>query len=389
MNDNDDPFQKLLIAISNDDSQTASSLIAGGLVNVNETTPPPLIAAARRGRVEIMTMLLDAGANINVVDAALKSACHAAVENGHLSALDLLIARGANLALLDHRGYSPLVYASRRKYDLFTVALLDAGVAVDSLQESELFTVAAQSANVLSRLIKRNVDVKSVRGMMLNRTLCHVVAQSQRQHDVLEHLRLLVEVVGIDIDERDKWGCTALHCAAGDNATLLRAVILLGADIDAVDSAGLTALNSLCGNSYSDIGCVELLLAAGANSRIGEPCHFAAQRNPAALLALLAAGADLDEPNSSNQTPRQLAATYDVALPTDDDITLVRRRIAAIQLEFVRNRATEVCIGLQSRGLDALQLCEIMVHACGPVAPAVPFHRWWKIVTTVKHFHTS
>jgi hypothetical protein len=33
--------------------------------------------------------------------------------------------------------------------------------------------------------------------------------------------------------------------------------------------------------------------------------------------------------------------------------------------------------------------CAVLVHACGPVAPLILFHQWWKIATVVKHFKTN
>ncbi|MCA0328160.1 MAG: hypothetical protein LCH89_21565, partial [Proteobacteria bacterium] len=59
------------------------------------------------------------------------------------------------------------------------------------------------------------------------------------------------------------------------------------------------------------------------------------------------------------------------------------------RLRVVRRRAFDVCVGLQSLRINALQMCEILVHACGPVAPLVAFHHWWKIATTVKHFRSE
>jgi hypothetical protein len=69
-----------------------------------------------------------------------------------------------------------------------------------------------------------------------------------------------------------------------------------------------------------------------------------------------------------------------------DQVEAARREIAKARLDFVRERALQVCIGLQSLELSALQMCEIMLFACGPIAPMIPFHLWWKIATTVKHF---
>jgi hypothetical protein len=42
--------------------------------------------------------------------------------------------------------------------------------------------------------------------------------------------------------------------------------------------------------------------------------------------------------------------------------TAAHREIVKVRLDFVRHRAWQVCIGLQSRELDALQMCEILLH---------------------------
>ena len=68
------------------------------------------------------------------------------------------------------------------------------------------------------------------------------------------------------------------------------------------------------------------------------------------------------------------------------EFDIERREIAKTRLDFVRERALQVCIGLHSRGLDALQMCEILMYACGTLASVIPFHHWWTIATTVKHF---
>jgi hypothetical protein len=70
-------------------------------------------------------------------------------------------------------------------------------------------------------------------------------------------------------------------------------------------------------------------------------------------------------------------------------VEAARREIAKARLDFVRHRALELCIGLQSLRIDAFQMCEILRFACGAVAQLIPFHIWWKIATTVKHFRTK
>jgi hypothetical protein len=100
--------------------------------------------------------------------------------------------------------------------------------------------------------------------------------------------------------------------------------------------------------------------------------------------ALLAAGADLDAADESGQTPRMCLAERRVTVDPQQ-VESARRDIARTRLDFVRYRAMDVCIGLQPLQLDALQVCEILQLACGPLARLIAFHQWWKIATTVKH----
>jgi hypothetical protein len=132
-----------------------------------------------------------------------------------------------------------------------------------------------------------------------------------------------------------------------------------------------------------------ILLAAGASVHVrdGEgrtACHLAGDQDM--LDDLIAAGADFDAADSNGRTPRQNATDHCLPEPTAERVAAARRRIAHARLDFVRERAFQVCIGLQSLELDALQTCEVLLHSCGPVAPLVPFHHWWTIATTVKHF---
>jgi hypothetical protein len=71
-------------------------------------------------------------------------------------------------------------------------------------------------------------------------------------------------------------------------------------------------------------------------------------KKPAALCALVAAGGDLDQPNKKGETPRMIATRNNVALPTADEIDAARRRIAKARLDLVRERAFQICLGLQS-----------------------------------------
>jgi ankyrin repeat protein len=94
------------------DTATASSLISSGSVNLNDE-PWPLHRAAQHGRVEIMTMLLDAGADINAVDEYHTLRVMSQFSNNQFDALKLLVERGANLGVVDSDGRSLLSIVAR------------------------------------------------------------------------------------------------------------------------------------------------------------------------------------------------------------------------------------------------------------------------------------
>jgi hypothetical protein len=206
----------------------------------------------------------------------------------------------------------------------------------------------------------------------------------------------LTTVAAIDIDAQADDGSTCAHvCAANQHVNLLRALVDLGANLNLVDAYGRTALHTALISLNHQ--CALLLLAAGIDVHVKDAqgrtvCHYAASGVANSLIpleilhAVLAARADFDAPDNDGSTPRQICLDHNRSMPTVHEIECAKRRIVRKQLEIVRRRAVQVCLGLQPLGLDALCMCEILAHACGPVAPFVPFHCWWQIATTVKHF---
>jgi ankyrin repeat protein len=205
----------------------------------------------------------------------------------------------------------------------------------------------------------------------------------------------------IDLDGLNEKGRSCAHvCAKYGRLNSLRWLVEAGADLEIVDNRRRTPLQ--IAGFRLQVDCVLLLLAAGADvhaSLDGGPTvlHVAAyllrrqdEEDPSdagdVICACIAAGADIDAVDDLGNTPRHLMSKYGFALPTHDELVSMRRAIDALQFDLVRRRALQVCLGLQPLGLDALQMCEVLRHACGRVAPLIPFHRWWQLATTVKHF---
>jgi ankyrin repeat protein len=387
MND-DERAKKLIDAIRKNDTATASSLISSGSENLNGK-PWPLLRAAQLGRVEIMTMLLDAGADINAVDRIERTACHVAILNDQFDALKLLVERGANLGVVDSYFHSLLsnVVGYQRK-EPFVILLLDAGAPIARLSNFVLMTLV-KSVAVFNRLLARGVNFTAMRDEFYDATLCHHVARNVTSG---VDLRFLVNACGNDaVNSVDKDGKTPLHTSASnDNHLAVRVLVELGAAIDRQDDRGRSAL--IDAGVYMKFSSVILLVALGADVAMvrdngDTACHFAAlYQSLDALTAVVAAGGDLDLPNNKGETPRTIAARGRVALPTADEIQAARPRIAKTRLDLVRERAFQICVGLQSFRLNALQLCEILMHSFGALGSLILFHQWWAIATKVKHF---
>jgi hypothetical protein len=196
---------------------------------------------------------------------------------------------------------------------------------------------------------------------------------------------------------------TLLHCAAGakhcsfGNFEVLRMFVEFGIEIDQPGFRGRTALHSACEPiSASHVSAmVQGFFSQSApmftwpTRRVKRLVIMAAERkNLAELCAFVAAGGDMNGRDDEGYTPIELAVGRGVEWPPSaDKIAEARRLIAKTRLDLVRHRAAEICIGLQSLALDALQLCEIVMQSFGMFGNLIAFHQWWAIAIKVKHFH--
>jgi ankyrin repeat protein len=399
-------FEDFTLAIERGDSSKVKSLISRDSIDVNarlprDKRPPALVFAAHLGCKDVVDVLLRAGAHINDVDDMQRTACHAVAwfDRGdvHVAVLELLLAHRPNLDLKCKRGRTPLedsFKSSDSDLGRISIMLIEAGAPLERVDSGRLCRFAAQSTLAIQTLIRRGVAINELYdGDFL--TPLHL-AVTHRTAEALAVINMLVNECGADLEARSVDGETCTHIAMlSDNADAIRLLIASGANVAAVDDVKCTPLNLL-----GDAKCATLLLAAGAD------VHTRSESGRTPLLTnvifikdvamlrsmvnvMLAGGADLDAADLDGSTARQrLADSPNHWHFNAQEVETARRDIAKVRLDFVRHRAWQVCIGLQSRGLDALQTCEILVHACGPVAPLIPFHQWWKLATTVKHFKT-
>jgi hypothetical protein len=304
----------------------------------------------------------------------------------------LSVVRIANLGGVDDEGRSLLatvIYYDRS--ERFSTLLLGAGAPLDGLSNGH-FMALVKSVAVFNRLRARGVNVTTMRDEN-GCSLCHRVARSVTCEDDLRFF--LVKVCGNDaVHAVDSYGNTPLHYASfSGNLLAVRVLVEFGAEIDRQTNNGWTALIGAGVTAQST--CVEMLLAIGADVAMvrdngDTACQVVARwQQNVGLCALVAAGGDLEQPSNNGETPRMIAIRERLALPTADEINAARQRIAKTRLDLVRERAFQICVGLQPLDIDALQLCEILMHSFGALGSLIAFHQWWDIATKVKHFRDN
>jgi uncharacterized protein len=340
------PLQENVTPLMEARTPNVTKLLLGAGANVHamdSNNNTPLIFAAADGNLEIIKLLVEAGANVNTTGSKyvdewfedrrsthaggpfyLGTVLNAAIESGSLEAVDYLIQSGASLQGLNTNNYTPLEWAvgygtpeifsfllengaSYGKGDgdasLVYLAsinptvvemiqmLAETGVNINACNEhgSNALTQAAfyRETEVIKMLLEAGVDVNACEGRAL------IMAVS---FGSAERLQIFVDA-GADVNARGGQGRTPLMLAAASGERELVEVLLkAGADVTAVGPEGKSALWMAAEEGYTDV--VSLLLENGglinsANENgLTALMVAAANGHHAVIQMLLEAGAD-------------------------------------------------------------------------------------------------
>lgn len=256
--------------------------------------PQDVPAAAIVGDADAVRRLLDLGMPVDALDNQGCTALLRAAGGGHRAVVDLLLARGADPQRAAHSGATPLSAAVSMRHIEIVDRLIAAGASLEQRLPGDLTVLMVACALGLTDLAARLL------------------------------------AAGADVQACDSQGRQALHCAAMYGFTarhrtrlvaLLDTLLLAGVDAD-VPAAGATPLLLLLGaraepGTAADedvlIAGLELLLdhdvAIDAQDPRGfGPLHLASLHGLLRVVQrLLRAGADPDQRDSLNRTPREIA----------------------------------------------------------------------------------
>ena len=257
--------------------------------------PVDVPAAAIVGDLDAVRRLLDLGLPVDATDSQGCSALLRAAGGGHRALVELLLERGADPALAANTGATPLSAAVSMRQLEIVERLLEAGAGLEQRLPGDVTVLMLAAALGLPELVARLLQG------------------------------------GADLHAVDAQGLTPLHCAALYGFTardrtrllaLLDALLLAGADPQRTATGGATPLLLLLGaRAEPGTPSAEDVVLAGVERLFDEdvrldardqrgfgPLHLAGLHGLLRVAqALLREGADPDQRDLLNRSPREIA----------------------------------------------------------------------------------
>jgi ankyrin repeat protein len=236
-------------------------LEAGAEVDkANEEGVTALMFSAEHGHAAVVSLLLAAGAEVDKADSSGGTPLILAAEKGHAAVVSLLLAAGAEVDKADSAGGTPLMLAAEQGHAAVVSFLLAAGAELgkaDSAGWTPL-VVAAQEGHVdvVTLLLEAGAEVGKANA---DGATALIISTEGGHVDVVT---LLLEA-GAEVDKANAHGATALILAAHyGHAAVVSALLAAGAEVDKSKADGVTALIRAAQNGHASV--VSTLLAAGA-----------------------------------------------------------------------------------------------------------------------------
>nr|ACS15395.1 ankyrin 2,3/unc44-like protein [uncultured bacterium FLS12] len=232
----------------------------------------PLMLAARNGDMEVVALLLDAGADVNARGyrrgKPWYTALHEAVSPGHLDIVKILLEHGANVDGNTDDSRRPLMLASWEGHTEIVQLLLEAGADVNArgyFEGKERDTALHQAAfcgylGIVKALVENGAALDIV--APFSGTPLHQAAFCGHTN-VIQYL-LDHGANKEAIDDRQK--TPLLEAVSGGKLPSVRLLVENGADLYAMNDRGNTPLHEAAGEGKLDI--VEYLLEAGCDPNV-------------------------------------------------------------------------------------------------------------------------
>ncbi len=253
-------------AVFNNNIEFVKTLIQKGAdVNVyGNDYDAPLTIAAERGYVEIVRMLIDAGANVNFENDNI-TALMSAVKNNHVKIVRMLIGAEANV---NTDGDTALIIAVEGNHVEIVRMLIDAGVDVDHQDYTEFTALMAAARAGKEKIVRMLIDAGADLEIVDNENeTALMIADNYGNVAVAQMLTTALNI--------SKGYTPLMFAVADEDVKKVRALIAIGVNIDQVNNESNTALMIAVQNVIKMITAkneikeiVKALILAGANVNI-------------------------------------------------------------------------------------------------------------------------
>ncbi|KAJ1452792.1 ankyrin repeat-containing domain protein [Pelagophyceae sp. CCMP2097] len=233
-----------------------------GDVDDLEYKSTPLHAAARGGHVAVLDLLCRAGADMDHPDGCGLTPLHSAAEAGHVGTIEALVDLGADVDA-EGQGETPLHIAALAGHAAAVAALLGRGAEVDAYERwqgaTPLFCAAQEGhIRVVELLIAAGADVNA-RMMDGSPVLLGTAAGNH-----VAVIKLLVDS-GARVNVDEDWGTALFEAATAGHVAAVRALASRGATPPTAEAMA----TNLAGHYHRVINgelraCLEALRAAGS-----------------------------------------------------------------------------------------------------------------------------
>lgn len=329
--------------------QIVEMLISDANMNVRGYSGRTVLCiGALRGHDNIVRLLLDRNAMLELGDDDQSTPLMTAVSMKHNEIAQLLISREANIHTTDG-GRRTLLHAAARNgnYDLVQFLLdrhCDAHAASNFGDTPFLDAVFSNNLRIIDQFFDHGVDGCCDQNK-LGTTSVHVAAEEG-------NLQMLVKLLnaGAKAELSDRIGRSALYLAAKEGRhTLVEPLLSLGLNVDGHDNCYWTPLGTACENGY--VRFAELLLQHDANihmrakhTRMTPLHHAAAMHKPQVIRILVGLGADIFSRDCYANSALDYASTHPASFQAIkyDDTQYVTLNLADRRSILWRNIRHEV-----------------------------------------------
>jgi ankyrin repeat protein len=245
-NDNESPLH---YSASTGNLEIARLLLEQGTTSLNDSNAvkhggfvgnwTPLHLACLNSHSEMVQLLVDHGANIEVKDGVKRTPLILSVEGGSMQVVQVLVENGADINAQALRGYTALLWAARNGFEEMVDYLIDQGAAIEPSTHPLAFQMSIMNGmdRLFELVLDRGFNVEEI-AQRDPELICPAAAGGSARI-----VGLLVEN-GFVLEQADKDGWTPLHYAASEgHVDVIEYLITENVAIDARNLKGETAYN--------------------------------------------------------------------------------------------------------------------------------------------------